>query len=44
VAIARALPMDPRILILDEFTSAVDATTERLFRGANRLIRAKPNG
>jgi ABC-type multidrug transport system fused ATPase/permease subunit len=34
VAIARALLMDPRILILDEFTSAVDATTERLIRGA----------
>jgi ATP-binding cassette subfamily B protein len=34
VAIARALLMDPRILILDEFTSAVDATTERLIRAA----------
>jgi ABC-type multidrug transport system fused ATPase/permease subunit len=28
------LLMDPRILILDEFTSAVDATTERLIRAA----------
>jgi len=34
VAIARALLMDPRILILDEFTSAVDASTERFIRAA----------
>jgi ATP-binding cassette subfamily B protein len=34
VAIARALLMDPRILILDEFTSAVDASTEQLIRAA----------
>jgi ATP-binding cassette subfamily B protein len=34
VAIARALLMDPRILILDEFTSAVDAATEQLIRAA----------
>src|SRR5205807_7778632 len=34
VAIARALLMNPRILILDEFTSAVDAATERLIRAA----------
>jgi ATP-binding cassette subfamily B protein len=34
VAIARALLMDPRILILDEFTSAVDAATELLIRAA----------
>jgi ATP-binding cassette subfamily B protein len=34
VAIARALLMDPKILILDEFTSAVDASTERLIRAA----------
>src|SRR5207248_9445288 len=34
VAIARALLMDPKILILDEFTSAVDAETERLIRAA----------
>jgi ATP-binding cassette subfamily B protein len=40
VAIARALLMDPRILILDEFTSAVDAATERLIRAAlNELMR-----
>jgi ATP-binding cassette subfamily B protein len=34
VAIARALLMDPKILILDEFTSAVDAATERIIRAA----------
>jgi ATP-binding cassette subfamily B protein len=34
IAIARALLMDPRILILDEFTSSVDVATERLIRGA----------
>ncbi len=34
VSIARALLMDPRLLILDEFTSAVDVATERLIRAA----------
>lgn len=34
IAIARALLMDPRILILDEFTSNVDLETERLIRAA----------
>ncbi|HVA23459.1 MAG TPA: ABC transporter ATP-binding protein [Chloroflexota bacterium] len=34
VAIARALVMDPRLLILDEFTSSVDMATERLIRAA----------
>ncbi|MGE3272321.1 MAG: ABC transporter ATP-binding protein, partial [Chloroflexota bacterium] len=34
VAIARALLMNPRILILDEFTSSVDVATERLIRQA----------
>ena len=42
VAIARALLMDPKILILDEFTSAVDAATERLIRAAlNELMRGR---
>ncbi|MDQ3808714.1 MAG: ABC transporter ATP-binding protein/permease [Chloroflexota bacterium] len=42
VAIARALLMDPRILILDEFTSAVDAGTERLIRAAlTELMHAR---
>lgn len=34
VAIARALLMDPRILILDDFTSSVDTETEVLIREA----------
>ncbi|MCL4507959.1 MAG: ABC transporter ATP-binding protein/permease [Chloroflexi bacterium] len=34
IAIARALLLDPRILILDESTSAVDAETEYLIRKA----------
>ncbi len=34
LAIARALLMDPRILILDDFTSAVDTETEVLIREA----------
>jgi ATP-binding cassette subfamily B protein len=34
LAIARALLLDPRILILDEFTSGVDLETEQLIRAA----------
>ncbi len=42
VAIARALLMDPKILILDEFTSAVDAATEQLIRAAlNDLMQGR---
>jgi ABC-type multidrug transport system fused ATPase/permease subunit len=33
IAIARALLADPRILILDDATSSVDATTERAIKG-----------
>jgi ATP-binding cassette subfamily B multidrug efflux pump len=41
IAIARAILMDPRILILDEFTSAVDLETEKLIRGALRELMHK---
>ena len=38
IAIARALLMDPRILILDDSTSAVDAETEERILGALKLL------
>ena len=42
VAIARTLLKDPRILILDDSTSSVDAETEGLIRGAlDRLMRRR---
>ncbi|NIO06542.1 MAG: ATP-binding cassette domain-containing protein [Deltaproteobacteria bacterium] len=34
IAIARALLLDPKILILDDFTSAVDTETEAMIRSA----------
>jgi ATP-binding cassette subfamily B protein len=40
VAIARALLADPRILILDDATSAVDATTEQQIKTALREVMA----
>ena len=43
VAIARALLMNPRILILDEFTSSVDVATERLIRQALDRADAQPH-
>jgi ABC-type multidrug transport system fused ATPase/permease subunit len=38
MAIARALVTDPRILILDDATASVDATTERLIKDALREV------
>lgn len=38
IAIARALMLDPRILILDDFTSSVDAETEALIRDALEVL------
>jgi ATP-binding cassette subfamily B protein len=38
VAIARALLADPRILILDDATSSVDATTESAIKGGLREV------
>jgi ATP-binding cassette subfamily B protein len=40
VAIARALLTDPRILILDEATASVDASTEREIQAALREVMA----
>jgi ATP-binding cassette, subfamily B, bacterial len=40
VAIARALLADPRILILDDATSAVDASTEQQIKDALREVMA----
>ncbi len=42
IAIARALLMDPRILILDDSTSSVDTQTEKLIQGAlDRLTEGR---
>lgn len=38
IAIARALLLNPRILILDDFTSAVDTETEALIREALEVL------
>jgi ATP-binding cassette subfamily B protein len=40
IAIARAFLVDPRILILDDATSSVDATTEREIKDALREVMA----
>lgn len=42
IAIARALLMDPRILILDDSTSAVDAETEQtILKALNELMQGR---
>jgi ATP-binding cassette subfamily B protein len=42
IAIARALLIDPRILILDDATASVDATTEsRIRAGLREVMRAR---
>jgi len=40
LAIARALLADPRILVLDDATSSVDATTEQAIKAALRDVMA----
>jgi ABC-type multidrug transport system fused ATPase/permease subunit len=40
IAIARAFLADPRILVLDDATSAVDASTEQQIKGALRDVMA----
>jgi ABC-type multidrug transport system fused ATPase/permease subunit len=40
IAIARALLADPRILILDDATSSVDASTEQAIKTALREVMA----
>ncbi|MNP27336.1 putative multidrug resistance ABC transporter ATP-binding/permease protein YheH [compost metagenome] len=42
ISFARTLLADPRILILDEATSSIDAKTERLLqKGLNELLKGR---
>lgn len=42
ISIARALLLDPKVLILDEATAAMDTETERLIQEAlNRLVKGR---
>ena len=43
IAIARAFLADPRVLILDDATSSVDATTEREIKAALREVDGGPH-
>jgi ATP-binding cassette, subfamily B, multidrug efflux pump len=43
VSFARALLADPRILILDEATSSVDTTTEKLIEQGLDAADARPH-
>ena len=43
IAIARAFLADPRILVLDDATSSVDATTEREIKAALREVMRGPD-
>jgi ATP-binding cassette subfamily B protein len=45
IAIARAFLTDPRILILDDSTSAIDSATEdQIQRAMRRISRSRPDG
>ena len=44
VSLARAIIIDPRILVLDEATSSIDVATElRISRGLARVLGGRPS-